>query len=261
MPGEHPVVTKQAKENQRIRVTNQDSVYVGLNKLKELLQMKDRPRRLECYDVAIFQGSSPTASQIVYDEGKPVKKEYRYYHLEERAEGNNDFAMMKEILSRRIKKKNFPDVFIVDGGLGQVNIFLGVLKDFEIDIPVVGIAKSKTKGSEKTQERLIIPGRSNPYLLKKNMSLFRIVTGMRDEAHRFSRKLHHKAEKKRTFNSWLDEIPGIGPKRKKEILQKLDLPLNELKNLSQEELKVKLELTDKLSSTLYEHLQQMEVNN
>lgn len=195
-----------AFESQRVRLLYEDSVFIGLNKLKDLLGLRERPVVLECYDIAIFQGSSPTASQIVFHDGKADKKNYRYYHLTERPEGNNDFAMMKELITRRSDNGNLPDVFIVDGGLGQVNIFKEALKEFKIDIPVIGIAKSKTLRSKegfkqvdikKSEERLIIPGRSNPYFLNQNRSLFKIIVQMRDEAHRFSRKLHHKEEKKR----------------------------------------------------------------
>lgn len=198
-----------AFEQQRVRMLHEDSVYVGLNKLKDLLGLRERPVVLECYDVAIFQGTSPTASQIVFHDGKPDKKKYRYYHLEERPEGNNDFAMMKELITRRSDNGNLPDVFIVDGGLGQVNIFKEALKEFGIAIPVVGIAKSKvvrTKNGfknediKRSEERLVIPGRTNPYMLNQNRSLFKIIVQMRDEAHRFSRKLHHKEESKRVFN-------------------------------------------------------------
>ena len=198
-----------AFEQQRVRLLHEDSVYVGLNKLKDLLSLKERPVVLECYDVAIFQGSSPTASQIVFHDGKPDKKNYRYYHLEERPEGNNDFAMMRELIIRRSDNGSLPDVFIVDGGMGQVNIFREALRELNIAIPVVGIAKSKNVRSKdgfksedikKSEERLIIPGRSNPYFLNQNRSLFKIIVQMRDEAHRFSRKLHHKEETKRVFN-------------------------------------------------------------
>jgi excinuclease ABC subunit C len=183
-------------------------VYVGLNKLKDLLGLKERPVVLECYDVAIFQGSSPTAAQIVFHDGKADKKSYRYYHLEELPEGNNDFAMMRELIIRRSDNGSLPDVFIVDGGLGQVNIFKEALKELNIPIPVIGIAKSKViktrdgfknEDIKRSEERLIIPGRSNPFMLNQNRSLCKIIVQMRDEAHRFSRKLHHKEETKRVI--------------------------------------------------------------
>lgn len=197
-----------AFEQQRVRLLNQESVYVGLNKLKDLLGLRERPVILECYDIAIFQGKSPTAAQIVFHDGKADKKAYRHYTLQERPEGNNDFAMMKELITRRLDNGKLPDVFIVDGGLGQVNVFREALKEFQIQIPVVGIAKSKVlKGKEnfkqadlkRSEERLIIPERKNPYFLSQNKSLFKIITQMRDEAHRFSRRLHHHHETKRVL--------------------------------------------------------------
>ncbi len=219
-----------AENTQRVRLANQDSVYVGLNKLADLLNLEERPQVLECYDVAVFQGSSPTAAQIVFVDGRPVKNQYRHYHLKELPEGNNDFAMMKELLARRVKHGNLPDVFIIDGGVGQVNTVKKVLQEAEIDLPVIGIAKSKTlshskkfqrKDVEKSDERLVIPGRANPYILSKNPSLFKIIVQMRDEAHRFSRRLHHKQENKRVLNSWVDEIYGIGRITRNEILKSL----------------------------------------
>lgn len=254
----------QAFEHQRVRLSNQESIYVGLNKLADLLGMRERPVVLECYDVAVFQGTSPTAAQIVFHNGKPDRKNYRHYGLEVREEGNNDFAMMKELMRRRIPKGNLPDVFIVDGGKGQVSSLLEVLREENIDIPVCGIAKSKSGKKDsfkslsvsKTEERLIIPGRVNPYILSKNMSLFRIITQMRDEAHRFSRRLHHKKEKGRVITSWLDEIDGIGPKTRQKILKKMDLSIDELAELSVMELRTKFELTEKIAINIFEYLKQ-----
>ena len=240
----HKLTYDHAVESQRVRQTRQDSVYTGLNKLKDLLGLKEFPRELECYDVAIWQGASPAASQVVFREGKPDKQRYRYYHLETRAEQNNDYAMLKEFVARRLKSGHLPDVMIVDGGKGQVSSLLAVLKEENIDVPVVGIAKARSGQGEtfssqkvsQSQERLIIPGRANPYVLNKNPALFRIIVQMRDEAHRFSRKLHHKSEKKRTFASWLDEIPGIGPKTKEKVLKNLSVPAEKLAEYQTEEI-------------------------
>lgn len=249
-----------AREQQKIRSNNATSVYLGLEKLQELLTLKERPVRLECYDVAIFQGKSPTASCIVSIDGKLEKSEYRYFHLKERPEGNNDFAMMAEVLERRIKYENFPDVFIVDGGKGQVSIFKGILKEKNIDIPVVGIAKSKAKSNfkkesiSKTEERLVIPGRLNDYILNKNKALLQIVTGMRDEAHRFSRKLHHKKEKSRVFSSWLDQIPGVGPKTKEKVLKNIKVSPSNLKELEISQIAKDLGISIKMATKIKNYL-------
>lgn len=230
-----------AKESQQVRVVNQESVYSGLDKLATLLEMKERPQVMECFDVAVFQGKSPTASQIVFVDGRPDKSRYRYYHLQERPEGNNDFAMMRELFERRLNNGDFPDVFIIDGGIAQVNTVKKVLEEFHIDIPLAGIAKSKylpaskrfqAKEFTKSDERLIIPNRSNPFILTKNKALFRILVHMRNEAHRFSRKLHHKKEQKRVIHSWIDEIPRIGREVKKDILRNLVHPPEQLATMN-----------------------------
>ncbi len=256
------MTNKHAQETQRVRIENQDSVYIGLNKLKSLLNLKDRPKVLECYDIAIWQGKSPTASQIVFEEGKADKTRYRYYHLKELPEGNNDFAMMREVFERRLKKDNLPDVFVVDGGIQQVNTVSKVLEEFNIAIPVVGIAKAReiakagfrSQNLKHSDERLVIPGRSNPYILNKCPSLMKILVYMRDEAHRFSRKLHHKAEKERVLTSWVDSIKGFNKNIKQKILQKNTYSLEELKLKSKHELRELFDLEIKHASILFEHL-------
>ncbi|MFP5387409.1 MAG: excinuclease ABC subunit UvrC [Bacteriovoracia bacterium] len=257
---------KHAEESQRVRIKNADSVYLGLNKLKDLLNLKERPRILECYDVAIWQGSSPTASQIVFEEGKPNKKKYRYYHLETRPEGNNDFAMMREVISRRMDNGDLPDVFVVDGGVAQVNTVSAVLKELNVDICVVGIAKSReisgsfqSKEIDRTEERLIIQGRANPYILSKCPPLFKIIVSMRDEAHRFSRKLHHKAESKRVFLSWLDEIKGLGSETKKKILTQLSMSKEELMGFTVNDLVNYFGIKNPQAKALWAHLHEDDV--
>ena len=257
---------KHAEESQRVRIANADSVYMGLNKLKDLLNMRERPRVLECYDVAIWQGASPTASQIVFEEGKANKRKYRYYHLETRPEGNNDFAMMREVITRRLDNGDLPDVLVIDGGVAQVNTVTAVLRELNIELCVVGIAKSReisgsfqSKEVERTEERLIIPGRSNPYILTKCPPLFKIIVSMRDEAHRFSRKLHHKAESKRVFSTWLDDIKGLGPETKKSILSQLSMSKEELKAYTQNDLMNYFGIKGPQAKALWAHLHEDDV--
>ena len=251
-----------AQKSQLVRLENKDSVYSGLETLQQLLKLKSRPRVLECYDIAIWQGESPTASRIVFHDGVADKKQYRHYHLKKLPEGNNDFAMMQEVVERRIESGVLPDVFVVDGGKAQVNTVLKVLQSKGIPTPVVGIAKARglTRGNFKDQhssnseERLVIPGRSNPFILKKSPALFKIIVQMRDEAHRFSRRLHHKAEKKRIIKSWVDEVKGLNEQVRKTLLQNLTLSKQELKELTYEELVGELKLEKRHASKLYQYL-------
>lgn len=251
---------EQAFQSQRLRKLNKDHHFNALLKLKELLGLKEMPKHLECYDVAIWQGRSPTASQIVFRDGAPDKTSYRHYHLEERPEGNNDFEMMKEVIERRVKKGKLPDLLILDGGKGQVGVVSRLLADLKIQIPIVGIAKSKTKNNFRqskinaTTERLVIPGRKNDYELSQSMSLFRLITLMRDEAHRFSRRLHHKKEKQQQFSSFLDDISGIGPKTKERVLEKLDKSWNEYAKMSILDLSIAFEIEEDKASAIKEKL-------
>jgi excinuclease ABC subunit C len=251
-----------AQESQRVRLQNQDSVFVGLNKLKALLNLTERPKTIECYDVAVWQGKSPTASQIVFYEGRAEKTQYRYYHLAERPEGNNDFAMMQEVFTRRLKKGDLPDIFLVDGGVAQVNTVKKVLDEFKVTVPVIGIAKARDlkklgfRSSEtlNSEERLIIQGRSNPYILNKCPSLMRIAVQMRDEAHRFSRILHHKAEKKRVIRSWIEDVKGLNKEIRQYILRTNTLSIDELKELTIKELQDFLGINVKYARAVYNFL-------
>lgn len=261
---------KHAQESQKLRIANADSVYLGLHKLKDLLNLKERPRILECYDVAIWQGQSPTASQVVFEEGKPLKSKYRYYHLATRPEGNNDFAMMREVITRRLDNNELPDVLVIDGGVAQVNTVLAVLQEMNIELPVVGIAKSRdlTRGDytslevDRTEERLIIPGRSNPYILSKCPPLFKIIVSMRDEAHRFSRKLHHKAESKRVLSTWLDDVKGLGEESKKKILSISAMSQDELKAYTVNDLMNYFGIKNPQAKALWAHLHEdTEIDN
>ncbi len=186
-----------AVETMRIRMGHLESALASLRSLQRLLSLKDRPKLIECYDVAIFQGSSPTASGIVFERGRPCKERYRHYHLKARREGNNDFAMLREVLERRLEHGDWPAVFVVDGGRAQANVFSAVLQERGLSIPVIGIAKAKAK--EGSVERLFLPGRKKAYPLGEDLPLLRLITHLRDEAHRFARRLHHRAEKKRLF--------------------------------------------------------------
>lgn len=158
--------------------------------------MEDLPlTKIECYDIAVWQGDSPTAAQIVLGEDGLERENYRHYHLTPRPEGNNDFAMLQEVAHRRRQHGNYPDLFLIDGGKAQVQAFQ---KGLQENIPCIGIAKErKAKG---TSERLILPHHTTPYIIE-NREVLQLVTLLRDEAHRFCRRLHHRAEKKRLFKN------------------------------------------------------------
>ena len=180
-----------AKEKARIRIEERKQVLPALEELQQLFHLPHLPRIMECYDIAIWQGKSPTAAQVVFVDGSPSKTDYRYYHLDVRDEGNNDFAMMKEVLHRRLSKGRLPDLIVIDGGKGQLNIAQQVLKECSIDLPIIALAKEKNG----KKERVFLVSQHQAITLDYTKLSSKILIQLRDEAHRFSRKLHHHAEK------------------------------------------------------------------
>ena len=218
-----------AEERQRGRARRRRDALAARERLAALLGRADPPSLIECFDVAVFRGSSPTASQVVFRDGEPVRAAWRHYRLAERPEGDNDAAMMGELFARRALRGGFPDLFVVDGGAVQAGAARRALAGTAGEgVPVVGVAKGRPGGPG---ERLVVPGRRDPWPLDRFPPLLRLLASMRDEAHRFARRLHHGAESRRHFRSWLDTVEGAGPKTRRRILEGLDVPLAEVASM------------------------------
>ena len=199
----------------------------GLEAIQKRFKLPKLPCRIECYDISTFQGAETVASQVVFEDGVPAKEHYRRYKIRT-VSGVDDFASMKEVLSRRLAHTEWddPDLILVDGGKGQLNIALEVLKELgREEIPAVGIAKSRTKGAfrdtdvQETEERFFLPGRQNPVVFRKGTDAFQILVGLRDEAHRFAITYHRKLRESTTLESELDYVVGLGEKRKMALLK------------------------------------------
>ncbi|MBF0205379.1 MAG: excinuclease ABC subunit UvrC [Oligoflexia bacterium] len=238
---------QQAIELHRIRLREDERGIIALKRLQELLKLPELPLRIECYDVAVWQGESPTAAQVVFYRGLPQNDLYRHYKLETRAEGNNDFRMLEEVISRRVENINdcgeLPEVIVVDGGKGQRSSAERVLKEKNIHIPVIALAKDSgdNKFKKDQGEMLFLPKRKNPLLLAKERALWGLLSALRNESHRFCRRLHHHTEEKSLLNSWFDDIPGMGEKTKQKILSNLQVSVAQL---AEEVLKLSPELRD-----------------
>ncbi|MGC6416245.1 MAG: excinuclease ABC subunit UvrC [Bradymonadia bacterium] len=205
----------------------------GLVKLKDRLQLTNVPHRMECFDISIFQGSEPVGSCVRFEGGAPMRGGYRHYTIKE-VDGTDDYGMMREVLFRRLKRGlksgDLPHLIIVDGGKGQLNVALAVLKDLEVDgIDVVGLAKARVvdgvvdgaDGVVRSSERVFLPGVKNPVVLKSHSHECYLMTQIRDEAHRFAITHHRKRRLKKNFRSSIDDIPGIGPSRRAALLRHL----------------------------------------
>ncbi|MBX2986863.1 MAG: excinuclease ABC subunit UvrC [Bdellovibrionaceae bacterium] len=209
-------------------VSKSEEKMAGLDEIREKLHLPARPRRIECYDISTFQGAETVASQVVFEDGVPAREHYRRYKIKT-VVGTDDFASMREVLSRRFRHTEYenPDLLVIDGGKGQLTQALRILEEIgRKDIPVVGLAKARTESDfqarevRSTEERFFLPGRSNPVTFRSNSEGLHILVGIRDEAHRFAITYHRKLRENTSLSSELDAIVGLGEKRKQALLQR-----------------------------------------
>jgi excinuclease ABC subunit C len=219
---------RNAKSHLQDIMAKRDHRLKGLEEIQQKLKLPVLPLRIECFDISNFQGKESVASQVVFEEGVPKKDDYRRYKIRS-VEGPNDFASMKEVLERRLKHTEYedPHLIVVDGGKGQLKMATEILKELgRVEIPVVGLAKARVEGEFKdkevkgSQERFFLPGRQNPVTFSAHSEAHHILIGIRDEAHRFAITYHRKLRDKKSIESELDSITGLGEKRKKTLLKK-----------------------------------------
>lgn len=197
-----------AKKQFENHVTKSEEKLDALKLIQEKLKLPKLPRRIECYDISNFQGQESVGSQVVFEEGVPNKDQYRKYKIKT-VEGSNDFESMKEVLMRRLQHDEWdePDLIVVDGGRGQLRFAQKALEALgKQHIPIVGLAKERTKSSfqneeiEKSVERFYLPGRTNPVTFSPSSEAFRILVSLRDEAHRFAITYHRLLRDKEFFS-------------------------------------------------------------
>ncbi len=196
-----------------------------LKRLQEELGLVNLPRRIEAFDISTIQGTESVASMVSFENNLPDKRNYKKFKIRT-VEGQDDFASMAEVIRRRyVKAKEEgtrPDLILIDGGRGQLNAALDVLKVVGMEGPdVIGLAKARSgeEGSEKEFERVFLPGVEEPVILDPTSATTHLVARVRDEAHRFAITYHRKLREKRAVHSELDDIPGIGEVRKKALLR------------------------------------------
>jgi excinuclease ABC subunit C len=220
----------------------------ALKDLADILGLEELPHRIEAFDISNIQGVDSVGSMIVFEKGKPKNSDYRRFKIKS-VKGANDYDSMREILQRRFKHgleeiKNiqdrnlvlskgkfcvFPDLILMDGGKGQVNIALEVLKEFNIEIPVCGMVKDDRHNS-----RGIIYNNME-MLIKPNSNVMQLITRIQDEVHRFAITYHRSLRDRRILHSVLEDIPNVGEKRRKELLMKFG-NIENIKNAGFEQL-------------------------
>ena len=220
------MVAKSAEENleqSRLKfLSDVQRMVAAMSELAESLDLPRLPHRIECFDISTLQGTNTVASMIVFQDGRPAKNEYRRFTIKT-VEGSNDFASMREVIGRRFRRAAdgesdgkwtvIPDLVIVDGGKGQLGAAMAGLDDAGwTEQPIVALAKEN--------EELFIPGVPEPIVLPRDAQALFLVQRVRDEAHRFAVSFHRQKRAKTAFHSRLDEIPGVGPKRKQALLRR-----------------------------------------
>jgi excinuclease ABC subunit C len=200
-----------------------------IEELRSKLHLASSPKRIECVDISHSQGEAVVASLVVFDEGRPDKSSYRRYKLRG-VQRNDDFAAMKEVLSRRLtrgkEEGGLPDLLLVDGGKGQLAMAVEAVKELGIEgVELASLAKDKVvegefsgEHVEHSEERVFRPGRSNPIVLRRNSNALFLLQQVRDEAHRFAITFHRELRARKRLRSVLDDIPGIGPGKRRALL-------------------------------------------
>jgi excinuclease ABC subunit C len=210
---------REKKERQNHRVTA----------LQEDLGLPAPPVRIEGFDISHLSGTDTVASNVVFVDGRPSKKDYRHYNVKT-VEGIDDFASMREVLGRRFRRMKDeegekgqggggrPDLILIDGGKGQLHMAVQAQKEFGFeDIPILGLAKRI--------EEIFLPNQADPILLPKTSAALQLLQPVRDEAHRFAITFQRGKRKARLVESWLDEVPGIGKKTKMKLIRAFKSPL------------------------------------
>lgn len=200
-----------------------------LAELERALRLRARPERIEAFDISNISGALAVGSMVVFEDGRPKKSDYRRFKIKN-VEGADDYAMMREVLARHMRRAitegPMPSLIIVDGGKGQLNVALSVLEELLIiDQDVIGIAKEKTRfrhgGEIATREadKIYVPHRKNPIVFRPGSGSLHLLQQIRDEAHRFAISYHKRLRARGYRRSALDEIEGIGPRRRAALLR------------------------------------------
>jgi excinuclease ABC subunit C len=257
-------VTRNAREelvrHRLKRASDHNSRARALNELQDQLGLPIAPLRIECYDMSHIQGSDYVGSMVVVEDGLPKKSDYRRFKIKS-GQGNDDFAAMEEVLTRRLtaylidrekpvaertgKFSYPPQLLLVDGGKGQLSVAMRVLDDLGLtdEIPVASLAKRF--------EEVYVPGDDEPIRIPRQSEALYLLQRIRDEAHRFAITYHRELRGKRMTSSVLDDVPGLGPTRRKRLIKELG-SVKKVREATIDDLKALRWLPDRVAESVYE---------
>lgn len=241
--------------------TRENTSREALEQIAEALHLHEEPQRIECYDISHIQGAETVASMVVFEDGRANSSKYRRFRIKS-VIGPDDFASMAEVMERRFqnalkddeKFRELPNLVVIDGGKGQLSAAREVMIRLGYGhIPTVGLAKEN--------EWLFIEGCSDPLILPRNSKGLCLMQRIRDEAHRFALTYHRLLRGKRNLSSVLDEIPGIGPKRKKVLLKNFGMSLKKMMNASCDEIAEVEGINADIAQKVWEFFHPVELEN
>jgi excinuclease ABC subunit C len=256
-----------ARENARQGfAARREAVSEGARQVGELqrkLRLRTPPARIECVDIATFQGGETVGSVVAFVDGRPWKDGYRRYRVRA-VVGTDDFASVAEVLERRFRpgdrREPLPDLLVIDGGAGQLAAARAVLETVGLaDLPVIGLAKERVtrdataRDIARRPERLFLPGRKNPVVLRANSTALFLLQRARDEAHRFANAYHRHLRDRARLRSPLDDVPGVGPRRRRELLRHFG-SLRRLRAATMEELLTVPGISNEIATRIKETL-------
>ncbi|HNZ49305.1 MAG TPA: excinuclease ABC subunit UvrC [Candidatus Hydrogenedentes bacterium] len=229
----------------------------GLEQIAALFKLPAAPTRIECFDISTHQGDKTVAAMSVLTHGEPDKSRYRRYQIKSQVT-QDDFNAMREVLTRRfsraIREADLPDLVLIDGGKGHLNIALSVLRELGLSsLPCVSIAEGRTEKGAVLPERFFLPGRSNPLVPPQGSQVVRMLAGLRNEAHRFAITYHRKKRSGAVLKSALSDIPGVGTARARALLETFGSVKNIMEATSDQLARVP-GISAKLAEVVHRHL-------
>ncbi len=259
--GLYETALRNAEEALRSRLRGERTWDDLAEELARVLRLPVIPQRVEAVDLSSLQGTAPVGAVVAFFEGEPDRSRYRRYHIRTVSGTPDDYAMLYEVLSRRIRRgleeKDLPDLLVIDGGRGHLETARRLLEDYGLfgRIGLCAIAKERADEGEK----IYLPERKNPLRLSRHGEVLRFLMRVRDEVHRFVLTFHRQTRERESLGSFLDGIPGIGVKRKRELLRRFSSP-EELLSAGEETLARLPGFNRSVARTLLEHLRQLSVD-
>jgi excinuclease ABC subunit C len=256
------LANKNARQSHRVETSPEERRRKKMESLQRLIDLPALPWHVECFDVSTLTGREAVGSMVVFRGAEPDKSSYRRYKIKN-ADADDDTAMMREVLHRRYRRlkdedQPRPDLVVVDGGKAQLGVALEVLSELDLDLTVAALAKARVSGGRQVKgERVFRPGEDEAVALPEDSYGYRLITAIRDEAHRFAVNYHRKLRRKSSQRSPLMDVEGIGEKLSARIVDHFG-GMNRVREADVEQLSEVKGVSPRLGSAIYRYLHDQE---